>query len=175
MASTQPNDLNALLAAANADDASARLDRIWRGGAYVRWAAPEVLNPAQFNNVSLVRATTEADVWALACTAVEFCTLKVPLYQIRDDGAVRARVLAGERAALPVHYPAANAGVAAAKFVSALKSMLEKCWFVRPEGRPRAEEIASALQAAIQPDSSAFVLGNSERSEKRRSWLGRRR
>ncbi|KAH8829981.1 kinase-like domain-containing protein [Flagelloscypha sp. PMI_526] len=102
-----------------------------------RWMAPEVLipNPGEISG----SRTAPRDIYALACTAIEVATGKLPFPDLNEASAMLA-VIRGERPARPhlVKW-----------MTNDLWNLIERCWAQNPNNRPSSNEVVLDLERVL--------------------------
>nr|CDS28439.1 tyrosine protein kinase Src42A [Hymenolepis microstoma] len=99
-----------------------------------RWAAPEImLNQAKY--------TTKSDVWSFGVLLFEILTYGMLPYKDLDADEVKKAVLNGRRLPSPAEY--------GFRCEPEIYSVMQSCWNVDPEKRPRFREIYLKTQTTI--------------------------
>ena len=103
-----------------------------------RWLAPEIMEPPRRRNVTAMRESKAADVFAFGMLAVEVFTGEVPFVG-QGDGAVIFQILRGERPKMPEN--AQEVGLTVEMW-----NLIESCWKQNPKKRPTIGEVLVKLQ-----------------------------
>ena len=106
-----------------------------------RWLAPEMTKPPRKANVTVMRESKAADVFAFGMLAVEVFTGEVPFVG-QGDGAVLFKILRGERPSMPEN--AQEVGLTVEMW-----TLIESCWQQNPKKRPTIGEVSVRLQELV--------------------------
>ena len=106
-----------------------------------RWLAPEIMEPPCRRNVTVVKESKAADVFAFGMLAVEVFTGEVPFVG-HGDGAVVFQILRGERPDMPEN--AQEVGLTVKMW-----TLIEGCWRQNPKERPTIGVVVVRLQEFV--------------------------
>ncbi|KDQ06849.1 hypothetical protein BOTBODRAFT_39282 [Botryobasidium botryosum FD-172 SS1] len=112
-----------------------------------RWMAPELFFPIK-DEVTPV--TTEGDIYASGCLAIEILTDQWPWYDIQSDREVMLKVHEGQISPRP------EGELAARELTDELWELITSCWSYKPSERPQATAVHRKLlfiTGAEPPDS----------------------
>ena len=103
--------------------------------------SPELIDPRRFG-LGRARPTKSSDCYALGMVIYEIISGNVPFHKEAFQTAL-VRVMAGE-------HPPRGPG-----FTDSLWKMMEECWVLQPNDRPRVEEVLRCLETSrdVSPPS----------------------
>ncbi|KAJ7044338.1 kinase-like domain-containing protein, partial [Mycena alexandri] len=107
-----------------------------RGGS-VRWLAPELHFPAQFDRDEYIR-TPATDVYSFACVCIEMETGAPPFPAKLPEGGVIVKVLAGERPQRPITIS------------DDLWALVNLAWVADFRRRPKVPDLIRALEKLLE-------------------------
>ncbi|THH32447.1 hypothetical protein EUX98_g1713 [Antrodiella citrinella] len=108
------------------------------GGGALRWKAPELVDPEEFD-IETSRPTKKSDVFSIACTAIDLYSGNPPFPELADHQ-VSKRYVKGKRPPRPP-LPGDGSGVMS----SAMWAIVEACWAQDYTKRPSAHDIAARM------------------------------
>ena len=114
----------------------------FQGGGTIRWMGPELFYPEKLGLTGR-RPTKPSDCYALGMVAYEVLSGKVPFHHYKYYKGIAAiwRILNGE-------HPERLQGDGGLWFTDDIWSTLERCWELKLDARPSAEEILRGLEKA---------------------------
>ncbi|CAF5057522.1 unnamed protein product, partial [Rotaria sp. Silwood1] len=103
----------------------------------LQWTAPEILLLEDY--------VDKSDIYSLGVVYWELASRKIP-YDGRQDGVIRAFVLAGDRLKIPESTP------------SIFCELIKKCWAQNPNDRPNCSYLIQVIEEYITNQSNLFFV-----------------